>query len=69
MTRYVLWPGHVTSQYDGQRHFIGVADLRVLYHVPRNAHVVIGGEPGFRPLPDDVNCYPRNDGAYPETDR
>lgn len=64
-TRYVLWPGEVISQNDGDRHYIGVGQLRNLYRIPPDAHVVNGDESGFRPLPGDVDCWPRYDGDYP----
>ncbi len=63
--RYVLWAGEVISQSDGDRHYIGVGQLRELYRIPPDAHVVDGHERGFRPLPGDVNCRPRYDGNYP----
>ncbi len=65
MKRYVLYPGFVTSQQDGDRHFIGSGKLRTLYLIPRDARVVYGGDPGVRPEPGDVECRPRFDGNYP----
>lgn len=69
MARYVLHPGYVHSQTDGQRHFITSTELRLLYRVSRNAVVVVchhspAKRIGFRPRPDDINLYPRNDGNY-----
>lgn len=38
--KYVICPGYVTSQTDGQSHYIGAKQLMQLYKVdPRDCHV------------------------------
>jgi hypothetical protein len=67
-TRYVIRPGWVTSQRDGDRHWISAGKLLTLYRVPPNARVLIVDErapEGYRPEPDDYVCEPRFDGNYP----
>jgi hypothetical protein len=63
---YVLHPGDVRSQSDGQTHYIGVTALRRLYRVPARARVIIAGVPGYRePEGEVIHCRPRYDGKYP----
>lgn len=66
-TRYVIAPGWVVSQRDGDRHWISAGDLLRLYRVPPNAPVLVLDENrhGYRPEPDDYLCEPRFDGKYP----
>jgi hypothetical protein len=67
--RYVLRPGWVTSQHDGDRHYITAAMLRDLYLLSVNDHVIVDGDPKFPPYrrqPGDVILTPRFDGRYPE---
>lgn len=70
MTRYILRAGYVRSTSDGDRHWIGAAQLASLYGLPPSKCVFIinhealveyrraGEQPG------DVHLRPRNDGDY-----
>lgn len=66
--RYVLHPGFVISQSDGDEHFISADALRRLYRVPPDARIEVirEGDPShwFRPQPGDVHLHPRYDGNY-----
>ena len=68
--RYVIYPDYMASRTDGDMHWIGVGDLRHLYRVPPDAHVVVmdgslRARLGFHPREDDIVCRPRYDGNYP----
>lgn len=72
--RYVLRPGYVTSRTDGQRHWVGAAQLRRLYGVPAAECVTYpqgeGSEADIRRRiwfapPGSVELCPRYDGDYP----
>lgn len=67
-SRYVLMPGDVRSRTDGDRHYVGVGQLRSLYRVPSDARVLIVARddlPRYRHLPGDIICRPRYTGDYP----
>lgn len=60
--RFIIHPGAVYSQNDGQRHIIGVGRLIELYRLPPRMCVEYG-----RHMPDrggDVHLEPRWDGDY-----
>ncbi len=67
--RYVLHPGQIRSINDGDNHYIGVGQLRSLYLVPPNAHVIVCPPYGdsdriffdatYRKRPGDIHCFPR----------
>lgn len=40
--KYILVPGWITSQTDGDRHFIGASRLAELYGVPMGECVIAG---------------------------
>lgn len=65
MKRWVVIPGAVVSQEDGETHFIGAQQLMNLYGVPRKECVVVGDTdfipPAHRHLP---KLRPRYDGDY-----
>lgn len=44
MLKYVLYPGHVRSQHDGDYHFISAKQLAQLYRVPMEECLVIDYE-------------------------
>ena len=67
MTRkkYLLCPGWVTSQTDGQHHFISASRLARLYNVRMDECEVF--EPDARPLAKHaglIRLTPRFDGQY-----
>lgn len=65
--KYVLHPGHVTSQTDGQRHYITSMQLAKLYGVSlRECWIVRSGEfwAGGRDTDRLIHLYPRYDGDY-----
>jgi hypothetical protein len=73
LPRYVLCPGYVISRTDGQRHFVGVSQLRQLYGVPRHECVTYPQGDGdqadilrriWRAPPGSVELRPRYDGDY-----
>jgi len=68
MKRYILHPGYVESKNDGQRHFIGAAELSRLYGVDMRNCVIDDesglGMRGVRPAPTDVHLYPSYHGDY-----
>ena len=66
--RIVVRPGYVTSQTDGDRHYIGVPQLLWLYRVPLGASYIVVEDrdvPAFREQADDIIVQPRFDGQYP----
>ena len=69
--RILILPGEVVSQNDGQRHFVGEAELRRLYCVGKHERVTVvdpargvNGH-GLRVEDFDLICKPRFDGNYP----
>lgn len=66
--RYVLCPGIVTSKSDGQRHYVGPAQLARLYGVPFSECVIFPQEyaqvRGWLDPPGAVYLRPRYDGDY-----
>lgn len=65
MTRYVLYPGYVTSMNDGDRHFIGGPRLARLYGLNiRDPNVVFGDVPEYRKQEGDIHLYPQEEGDY-----
>lgn len=73
---YLLCPGWVTSQADGQDHYLAAADLARLYGVPMSECVVLPGALAFHSrytrgqllarvdAGDLVALRPRHDGDY-----
>jgi hypothetical protein len=63
--KYVLVPGFVVSESDGQRHHIGAVELASLYRVSMSECVVYDamrcGAGGYKGL---VHLRPRFDGDY-----
>ena len=68
MKRYILYPGPVRSQTDGQVHYVGAADLAQLYGVRLSECVVMAS--GCLEIPQGVvlsgarHLRPRADGQY-----
>ena len=60
--RYVLCPGYVKSQSDGDMHYVGASDLARLYGLHQKQWVRL--TPHYRKQPTDVLLYPRTDGNY-----
>lgn len=63
MTRYVLHPGYVSSQHDGDLHFIGGPSLARLYGV-NIRDCVFGDVREYREQPGDVHLRPQPNGDY-----
>ena len=62
MTRYILHPGWVTSQNDGDRHYITAVRLLGLYGVhPALCRIY---DPKVKDKEGEVHLYPRYDGNY-----
>ena len=64
LSRYVVYPGFVTSRNDGDRHWISASRLLELYGLPRTTRYVVPTAPGFRKMPGDIELRPRFDGHY-----
>jgi hypothetical protein len=66
MSRRVLRPGYITSQYNGQRHFVDLRMLAWLYAVHiRDCVVVPMSNQTWQPLPGDEILAPRPNYDYP----
>lgn len=61
--KYLLCPGWVTSQTDGQRHFVGERQLAALYSVPMS-QCAVRGRFGWRLIAGAIELHPRYDGNY-----
>lgn len=61
--RYVLHPGYVYSQNDGDRHFIGGPRLAALYGVDIR-DCVFGDVLQYREQEGDIHLRPRRNGNY-----
>ncbi len=61
--RYILHPGYVTSNTDGDRHFIGRQRLASMYGVDIR-ECVFGDMIGYREQAGDLHLHPRYDGNY-----
>lgn len=68
MARYILCPGWVKSENDGQLHYIGAAQLASLYQVPLRSCVVypsdLARQVTWRVQHGDVYLHPRANGDY-----
>ena len=62
--RYVLHPAFVTSQSDGQRHYISALMLARLYRVPMDECVCFDPRSGWVPPDNAIHLRPRFDGDY-----
>lgn len=64
--RYFLHPGYVKAR-DGDRHYIGAAQLAALYGLSIHECIVIRNKQQLRGrerLETDVHLFPRADGKY-----
>lgn len=65
---YVLHPGHVKSNYDGDTHFISGQQLARLYNVPLAKCIIHGSFQTPRSMKgvykELKHLYPRSDGKY-----
>lgn len=61
--RFVLFPGYVISENDGERHYVSACQLRYLYCITRAARCVTFKE-NMLLRPGDIECHPRHDGKY-----
>lgn len=68
--KYEVFPGHVTSRSDGDRHYISASQLIHLYCVdPLECRVFNGcpgGRSGGRSGGSLISLFPRRDGEYPD---
>lgn len=62
--KYVLHPGPVWSRYDGDRHFVGAAQLAALYRVPPGECVTHNDLPWWKAPEGAIHLFPREDGDY-----
>jgi len=67
-TRYVILPGWVRPQADGEYHYVTAQKLANLYGVPIRARNVVvvteDNERGFRRQNNDIYLCPKQDGDY-----
>jgi hypothetical protein len=61
--KYALHPGWVTSQQDGDFHFIGVSKLVRLYELRPDEFIYWKNDYG-RIWEDYIHLWPRDDGKY-----
>ncbi len=64
--KYVLHPGNITRNSDGQSHYVSAANLADLYGVAmRDCIVDLGdGSHCVMTVPGATHLYPRADGDY-----
>ena len=62
--RYVMHPGIVTSQYDHQKHYVGVRHLIICYGLTYHRSIIDANSSLYEPHDNDVHLYPRFDGNY-----
>jgi len=67
--RLVVCDGYVTSETDGQRHYIGPMTLLKLYGIPANTPFVSYPSRkdeffGWRDQSDDIHLHPMRNGNY-----
>lgn len=67
--RLVVCDGHVTSETDGQRHYIGPMTLLHLYGIPAGTPYVVYPSRKdeffeWRDQPDDIQLHPMRNGNY-----
>lgn len=60
--RYVLCPGYIRSQFDGDEHYIGVTQLAHLYGVDYRKCTIVDDR--FIPKEGDIYLRPRYRGDY-----
>lgn len=68
-TRVILHPGFITSQTDGDMHYVSGSMLRELYDVPQDMFVIIiEDEVDSKGLKNDavtdIHLYPNDEGQY-----
>lgn len=68
VTKYVVWPGYVTSRSDGDRHYISASQLMCLYDVHSSECIIVHGPEDYYKLRGInralINLVPRPDGNY-----
>ena len=72
MLKYVIYPGEVVSESDGEKHFIGAEQLARLYGVDLTECMVVDDRRKFTPASmmswrkDSglIHLYTRSDGDY-----
>lgn len=63
--KYLCYGGYVTSNYDGDRHYISPFTLPNLYNVPKKECLFLTQQNCDGINPDYyIKLYPRNDGRY-----
>ena len=66
MKKYAVYPGHIISQHDGERHYISAHTVAGLYNVnPKECVFLrqVDGQPRGM-VQDLVPLHPRSDGDY-----
>lgn len=67
MPKYLLCPGPVVSQNDGQTHHVSASQLAALYGVHMEECRVLpytAQQRGWKPTPGLIQLHPRYDGDY-----
>lgn len=63
MRKYLIRPGLVKSETDGDLHYVGAGQLMHLYNVhPRHCQIAL--LPSTRPEEGQIELRPRSDGKY-----
>lgn len=67
-TRYVVFPGYVISQSDGQRHYVNAKELIGLYGIDPNDCIIIDrtnpASPVYKERQGDIRLVPKANGDY-----
>lgn len=66
--RYIIHPGYIISEADGDRRYVGFHDLVRLYGFRKSACIFFPTEPARQMAlghkPTDIHLFPREDGDY-----
>lgn len=64
-TRYILYPGCITSKNDGDLHYIGARQLADLYGIDfSKCTIVRSSTNGFVDRKNDIHLHPKHNGNY-----
>jgi len=63
MKKYILHPGYMYSNFDGDKHYISAFQLCLLYSVKWSECVVYVSD-NSEGIKDLISLYPRSDGNY-----
>ncbi len=64
--KYVLHPGFIRSETDGEEHYVSADKLAKLYKI-NYFECFVASEDSIKPIPNDpelIHLYPKYDGKY-----